>query len=228
MSQRKKIVILISGSGSNMEKIAQACLPFNDQASQIHADVALVLSNKVGVLGLERAHKLGIPTRVLSNKDFSTREAYDAALVAALEPLQPDLIVLAGFMRILSPVFVQAFPNKIFNIHPSLLPKYKGLHTHQRALDAGDTEHGVTVHVVNELLDDGPIIIQAKVAIEAGDTVDDLQQKVHQKEHLIYPLAVKWFCDDRLSIQTNAVYLDKQLLPFQGALYTPDIAAQKA
>lgn len=208
---RKRIVVLISGSGTNMAAIIAAC-----QANQIHGDVVAVLSNQAQAGGLVKAKAAGVPALALPHTDFASREAYDAALVKQVQSFSPDLVVLAGFMRVLTPVFVGAFADRILNIHPSLLPKYRGLHTHQRALDAGDTEHGVSVHFVTEELDGGPVILQASVPIFADDTADDLQARVHAQEYRIYPLVIRWFCADRLVLGESGAVLDGELLGPQG------------
>ena len=205
------IVVLISGSGSNLQAIIDAC-----KAQQIDATISGVISNKADAYGLTRAEEAGIANQVLSHKDYATRESYDLALIDAIEAYKPDLIVLAGFMRILTPAFVDNFSGKLLNIHPSLLPKYQGLHTHQRAIDAGDEEHGVSVHFVTEELDGGPVILQAKVPIFPEDNADDLAMRVHEQEHRIYLLVVKWFCQGRLKMVENLAYLDDQPLPESG------------
>lgn len=204
---RKRIVVLISGSGTNMLNIAEAC-----QNNQIAGDVVAVISNRADAGGLQKAQALGIATEVLAHQSFASREDYDAALVACVQHYQPDLIVLAGFMRVLTPVFVSAFADRILNIHPSLLPKYKGLHTHQRALEAGDAEHGVSVHFVTDELDGGPVVLQARVPIFDGDDVADLQERVHEQEYRIYPLVIRWFCANRLSLTSQGAILDDTLL----------------
>lgn len=207
----KRIVVLISGSGTNMQAIVEAC-----NANRIAGEVVAVISNKAGVGGLEKAQAVGIETAVLSHKDFTTREAYDAELLKLIDGYQPDLVVLAGFMRILTPEFTRHYHGRMLNIHPSLLPKYKGINTHQRALDAGDTEHGVSVHFVTEELDGGPVILQATVPIFPEDTASDLQQRVHTQEHAIYPLVVNWFCTDRLRLTADGAELDGELLGSAG------------
>lgn len=207
----KRIVVLISGSGTNMQAIVEAC-----KAHRIAGEVVAVISNKFGVGGLEKAQAVGIETAVLSHKDFATREAYDAELLKLIDGYQPDLVVLAGFMRILTPEFTRHYHGRMLNIHPSLLPKYKGINTHQRALDAGDTEHGVSVHFVTEELDGGPVILQATVPIFPEDTASDLQQRVHTQEHAIYPLVVNWFCTDRLRLSADGAELDGELLGAAG------------
>ncbi|NMP16730.1 phosphoribosylglycinamide formyltransferase [Thalassotalea sp. Y01] len=211
MSENKNIVVLISGSGSNLQAIIDAC---ND--GKVAGSITGVLSNKADVFGLERAKTAGIDAQVLSHKEFDSREQYDQALIAKIDAWQPDLVVLAGFMRILTPEFVQHYKGRLLNIHPSLLPKYQGLNTHQRALDAGDEEHGVSVHFVTEELDGGPVILQAKIPVFAGDTAADLQARVHEQEHRIYPLVVDWFCTDRLTMREDCATLDDKVLPANG------------
>ena len=165
---------------------------------------------------MTRAQEANIDAQVLSHQSFDSRENYDQALMKLIDGYQPDLIVLAGFMRILTPAFVQKYHEKLLNIHPSLLPKYQGLNTHQRAIDAGDTEHGVSVHFVTEELDGGPVILQAKVPIFKGDIADELAARVHEQEHRIYPLVVKWFCQQRLVMKNEAALFDGNLLPASG------------
>ena len=207
----KSIVVLISGSGSNLQALLDSCA-----AGFIPGKITGVISNKANAFGLKRAEAAGISTAVLSHKGFDSREDYDQALIAAIEQFKPDLIVLAGFMRILTAEFVQHFSGKLLNIHPSLLPKYQGLATHQRAIDAGDTEHGCSVHFVTEQLDGGPVILQAKVPIFPGDDASIVAERVHAQEHQIYPLVVRWFCQDRLQQRANEAWLDGNLLPAQG------------
>ncbi|NLC09580.1 MAG: phosphoribosylglycinamide formyltransferase, partial [Gammaproteobacteria bacterium] len=199
MSAKKtcSVVVLISGSGSNLQALLNH---FQDNES---VTISAVISNKADAFGLQRAARAGVPTQVLSHRDYSDRLAFDQALIQVIDQYQPDLVVLAGFMRILTPEFTQHYQQRLMNIHPSLLPKYKGLDTHQRALEAGDTEHGCSVHFVTEHLDGGPVIIQASIAIEANDNVDSLAQKIHQLEHQIYPLAVQWFAEGRLQLANN-------------------------
>ncbi|OZB42609.1 MAG: phosphoribosylglycinamide formyltransferase [Alishewanella sp. 34-51-39] len=207
----KSIVVLISGSGSNLQALLDSCA-----TGFIPGKITGVISNKANAFGLKRAEAAGVATAVLSHKGFDSREDYDQALIAAIEQFKPDLIVLAGFMRILTAEFVQYFSGKLLNIHPSLLPKYQGLATHQRAIDAGDTEHGCSVHFVTEQLDGGPVILQAKVPIFPGDDASVVAERVHAQEHQIYPLVVRWFCQDRLQQKANEAWLDGNLLPAQG------------
>lgn len=182
---KRRIVVLISGHGSNLQAIIDAV-----KQGQIASEIVLVLSNKATAYGLERARQAGIPTKVLSGSEYASKEAYDQALQKILAQYRPDLIVLAGFMRILSAEFIAAFPNKIINIHPSLLPKYKGLHTHQRVLDAGDKIHGVSIHYVTADLDGGPIIEQASLEVLPDDTVENLANRIHELEHRLYPKVI--------------------------------------
>ncbi|MEQ5317934.1 phosphoribosylglycinamide formyltransferase [Providencia vermicola] len=207
----KKIVVLISGSGSNLQSIIEGC-----QSGTIKGRIAAVVSNQNTAYGLVRAQQAGIPAACLDAKAYSNRQAYDAALLALIEQYQPDLVVLAGFMRILSPDFVTHFTGKLLNIHPSLLPKYPGLHTHRKALENGDKEHGTSVHFVTEELDGGPVILQAKVPIFPEDTEADLIERVKTQEHTIYPLVVQWFSDNRLTMVEGKAVLDGKVLPQQG------------
>lgn len=196
----KKIVILISGRGSNMQAIVQAA-----QTQAWSAQIAAVISNKPDAAGLQFAASQGITTAVVESKGFASRDLFDAALLAEIDRYAPDLVVLAGFMRILTPAFVQHYENRIINIHPSLLPSFVGLHTHQQALDAGVKLHGATVHFVTAELDHGPIIDQATIRVLAGDTEDTLAQRLLVKEHHIYPRAVRLFVEDRLLIESGRV-----------------------
>ena len=188
------VVVLISGSGTNLQAII-------DRAQQdLPIAISAVISNRPGAGGLQRAADAGIETRVLDHTSYPDRESYDQALTELIDSFQPGLVVLAGFMRILSPGFVRHYRGRLLNIHPSLLPSYRGLHTHQRALDAGDKLHGVTVHFVTEELDGGPLVVQAQVPVEPGDDADKLAARVLQKEHKLYPLAIRWFAERRLKL----------------------------
>ncbi|REG84158.1 phosphoribosylglycinamide formyltransferase [Marinomonas pollencensis] len=208
------IVVLISGSGSNLQALI-------DQSLQGKLDITIsaVVSNKADAFGLERARKAGIPTHVLDHKSFASREEFDQSLQEVIDQYQPKLVVLAGFMRILTDSFTRHYEGRMLNIHPSLLPKYKGLNTHQRAIDASDKEHGVSVHFVSAELDAGAVIVQARTQIEAQETAESLATKVHQLEHVIYPLAVKWFSEGRLTVNHGKAFLDGQPLPESGADY---------
>ena len=188
-----KIAVLISGGGSNLQSIID-----HIEQGHINASIACVISNKADAYGLVRARDANIPTHVIEHKNYASRETFDQELVRTISVYNIKLIILAGFMRVLSPTFINEYQGNILNIHPSLLPKYPGLHTHARAIEAGDNEHGCTVHFATADLDDGPLVIQAKVNVEDSDNSDALAARVLKKEHIIYPLAVKWFCDKRL------------------------------
>lgn len=175
-----------------------------------------VISNKIDSFGLVRAKSAGIPSRVFLRQDFTSNLDMDKAIGDYLEDLNVDLIVLAGYMKILTKPFTQRFTGKILNIHPSLLPKYPGLHTYQRALENDDSEHGTTVHFVNEEIDGGAIVLQAKVPIFSGDTVEEIELRTREQEYLIYPLVIKWFVEDRLKLIENQAYLDGKQLPPNG------------
>lgn len=198
-----RLAILISGRGSNMAAIARACA-----RGELNARVELVLSERAGVAGLDTARAMGIETRTLAWPGAAERARFEHALDAALAAVQPDVIVLAGFMRILSQQFVEARAGQVLNIHPSLLPKYRGLHTHRRVLEAGDRVHGASVHFVTAELDGGPIILQSRVAVRAGDTEDTLSARVQATEHIIYPRVVGWLADRRLAWHDDRPWLD--------------------
>lgn len=195
---RKRIAILISGRGSNLPALFRADLA---------GDIVAIGSNKADAKGLDLARDAGIPTFVVSHKAFATREAFDAAMVDELNRHRPDLVVLSGFMRILTPVFVDAFADRLVNVHPSLLPSYPGLDTHRKVIDEGVKIAGCTVHFVNGELDGGPIIAQAAVNVEDDDTPQTLQQKVLAQENQILPYAVRLFCDNRLQINGKRVHV---------------------
>ena len=207
----KKIVVLISGNGSNLQAIIDA------QASgRISGKICGVISNKSEAFGLQRAKKAQIPAFVFERKNFSSNLDMDLVIAEQIEALEADLIVLAGYMKILSNEFVERFSGKILNIHPSLLPKYAGLNTYQRAMDAGDSEHGMTIHFVNQILDGGAIILQAKVPIFPDDEVEDVVERVQEQEHRCYPLVIEWFCQNRLIEKDGKAYLDGLCLPAEG------------
>jgi phosphoribosylglycinamide formyltransferase 1 len=208
-----RVVVLISGSGSNLQALIDG-----QQAGDLPIEIVAVISNRPDVYGLTRAAQANIPTVLLDHKTFANREAFDQELMQVIDDYSPDLVVLAGFMRILTPQFTQHYLGRMLNIHPSLLPKFQGLHTHQRALDANETRHGVTVHFVTAELDGGPSAIQASVPIIAGDDASSLAKRVQRQEHIIYPLAVKWFAEGRLVMKENRAYLDNELLPEHGYL----------
>ena len=207
----KKLVVLISGNGSNLQSILDAC-----ESGRIHGSVAAVFSNRVAAYGLTRAQEAGIPAHALAASDFADREAFDRQLIAEIEAYSPDLIVLAGYMRILSSAFVAHFHDRLLNIHPSLLPKYPGLHTHRQALENGDSEHGTSVHFVTDELDGGPVILQAKVPVFPGDSEAEITERVQHQEHAIYPLVIGWFVEGRLEMRDGKAWLDGEPLPPQG------------
>ncbi|WP_158782623.1 phosphoribosylglycinamide formyltransferase [Pantoea sp. BAV 3049] len=210
----KRLVVLVSGQGSNLQAILDAC-----QQGRINGSVAAVFSNKSEAFGLERAREAGVPAHALTASQFADREAFDRQLMLEMDAYAPDLVVLAGYMRILSPAFVQHYAGRMLNIHPSLLPKYPGLHTHRQAIENGDEEHGTSVHFVTEQLDGGPVILQAKVPVFADDTVDDVTARVQNQEHAIYPLVVSWFVEGRLAMKDEAAWLDGGKLPPEGHAY---------
>jgi phosphoribosylglycinamide formyltransferase-1 len=206
-----RVVVLISGSGSNLQALIDGAA-----SGELPIEIAAVISNRPDVFGLTRAHNAGIVTQTLDHKGFTNREAFDVALMQLIDSYEPGLVVLAGFMRILTPEFTQHYLGRMLNIHPSLLPKFQGLHTHQRALDAGESHHGVTVHFVTAELDGGPAVIQAKVPVLAGDDAALLAKRVQRQEHVIYPLAVKWFALGNLAMQEGKALLNGELLPASG------------
>ena len=201
-----RIVVLISGSGSNL----QAIIDDVHKDAGFPAEIVGVISNKADAFGLERAKNANISQVTLSHQDFDSRETYDAALLESVQQFQPDLVVLAGFMRILTPTFVTPLMGKLINIHPSLLPKYPGLHTHARALENGDKYHGVSIHFVNNELDAGPLIAQKSFEVPTGSTIELLQNRVHELEHALYPSVVRWFAMKRVVLQNDQAFLDNQ------------------
>lgn len=207
MSQPASLVVLISGSGSNLQAIIDQCAD-----KHINASICRVISNKADVKGLARAEAAGITTQVIDHTQYADRETFDAALIEVIDQCKPDLVVLAGFMRILTEGFVTHFKGRLINIHPSLLPKHQGLNTHQRAIDAGDSEAGASVHFVTEELDGGPVIAQAKVPVEANDTAETLAKRVLTVEHSIFPAVIGWVADKRLHLENNQIVFDQQTL----------------
>lgn len=201
------MAVLISGSGSNLQAFIDSVV-----ARRIEADICVVFSNRADAFGLNRARDAGIETACFGHEQFDTREAFDRAVAAELERFEPDLVILAGFMRILSPWFVNRYEGRILNIHPALLPLYPGLDTHQRVLDAGDSHHGSTVHFVTEELDGGPRIVAGRLAVAAGETADELCSRVQSIEHQVYPKAAQWFAEGRLSYRDGQAWLDDERL----------------
>lgn len=220
--KRSRIAVLISGRGSNMQSIVKAV-----ELGQISGDVCCVLSNNPQAAGLKFAESNGIATESLSHRNYANREDFDIDLVKSLDKYKPDLIVLAGFMRILTPVFIDHFAGRIINIHPSLLPKYPGLDTHQRAIDARDAQHGASVHFVTADLDAGPVIIQTVIDIEASDTSNKLATKVLAGEHIIYPLAIEWILNGNIQTDNKQCFylcsvIVKPAQWYNGQLKTPE------
>lgn len=208
----KSIVVLVSGNGSNLQAIIDAC-----ETSITGGRVTAVFSNKAEAYALERARKADAGAHFLDPKSFDTRDAFDHELMKQIDEYKPDVIVLAGYMRILSGEFVRHYMGRMINIHPSLLPKYPGLNTYQRAIHAGDEEHGTSVHFVTEQLDGGPVILQAKVPIFDEDSVESLTERVQTQEHRIYPMVVKWLVEERLQMKDGKeAYLDGNLLGIHG------------
>ena len=204
---QKSIVILISGSGTNLQAIIDAVAD-----GQINASISAVISNRADAKGLDRARQQHIKAVIIDQNAYHDRASYDQALISEIDKYKPDLIVLAGFMRILSEEFISHFNNIILNIHPSLLPEFKGLHTHRRALEASKKTHGASVHFVSNELDSGPVVIQAEVPVLATDTEGSLAERVLQQEHVIYPMAISWYIDGRLEVNGNTVLLDSKVL----------------
>jgi len=200
-----QVVVLLSGSGSNLQAII-------DNLDNMPIEICAVISNKADAYGLERAKRAGITTQLLDHKTFADRDSYDLALLDLVNSFKPGLVVLAGFMRILTATFVNHFHGRMLNIHPSLLPKFRGLHTHQRALDEHETIHGVSIHFVTEELDGGPLIAQAIVPVKAGDDADKLGSRVLKREHRLYPMAIKWFAEGRLKLTAEQLMLDGNAL----------------
>ena len=194
----KKLVILISGRGSNMEAIVRACAQ-----ERWPAEIAAVIANRPDAAGLAFAASHGVAAAVVDHRSFDGRDSFDAALAAEIDRFSPDLVVLAGFMRILTPAFVRRYEGRLLNIHPSLLPSFKGIHTHQQALDAGVALHGASVHFVIPELDSGAIVAQGAVPVCAGDDAAALAQRVLAVEHVLYPRAVRWFVDGRLRLENG-------------------------
>jgi phosphoribosylglycinamide formyltransferase-1 len=210
----KSAVILISGRGSNMRSIVEA---------KTGIEIRGVVSNRPDAAGLEWAASQGLATQVVDHRGFPTREAFDAALAEAIGAWSPDLIVLAGFMRIFTEGFIAGFPRRIFNIHPSLLPAFPGLHTHRRALEAGVKVHGATVHMVTAALDSGPIVIQGVVPVTAQDTEETLAERVLRVEHRIYPEAVRWFAEGRIEFIGDTVVQVRDTDVSSETMFSPGI-----
>lgn len=206
-----RLAVLISGSGSNLQAMLDAVA-----AGTLPTEVSLVLSNKADAGGLARAERAGVPTAVIDHRRFTSREAFDAALIERIDAHGADTLALAGFMRILTADFVQHFQGRLINIHPSLLPKFRGLNTHARVLEAGDREHGCSLHFVTEELDGGPLIAQSRVAVAANDNAVTLSKRVQKLEHRLYPQVLRWRAQQRLCLTDQGVELDGRILPAEG------------
>ena len=207
MKKPLSVVVLISGNGSNLQALVDAA-----EDEKYPAQISAVISSRNDAYGLQRARDAGIAHKVLSHKKYEGRESYDHALMALIDSFDPGLVALAGFMRILSADFVEHYSGRLLNIHPSLLPKYKGLKTHQRVLDDGGIEHGASVHFVTLELDGGPLILQSPVPVHADDTTEALAARVLKQEHIIYPQAVKWFAEGRLKLVDGVAMLDNKAI----------------
>ena len=208
MEKRKtSLVVLISGSGSNLQAIIDAI-----KNSGLDAEIKAVISNQANATGLERASRENIKTHIIDHKKFPDRESFDQAMIEIIDPLKPDLVVLAGFMRILSNDFIDHFHHHLINIHPSLLPKYKGLNTHQLAIDNNDVIHGASVHYVSHELDSGPVVIQAEIPVLATDKAETLASRVLKEEHKIYPMVIKMVTEGRLTFDNDQLNLDDKHL----------------
>jgi phosphoribosylglycinamide formyltransferase-1 len=210
----KRVAVLLSGRGSNFQSLLNASLE-----GSLGGEISLVISNRPGAGGLSIAQDACIETALIDHQCYPTRETFDQELAGAIDSAQPDLVLLAGFMRILTPAFVARFSKRLMNIHPSLLPLYPGLHTHQRALDNGDSHAGATVHYVTGELDGGPSVLQARVPVNSGDDADTLAARVLEVEHRIYPMAVNWHLSGRLTWHDGSLLKDGAPVPSSGALW---------
>lgn len=209
------MVVLISGNGSNL----QAIIDYLTQHPELNATISAVISNRPDAFGLTRAQHASIPTITIDHQQFESREAFDTELINTIDKLDPDLLVFAGFMRILTPTFINHYLGRMINIHPSLLPKFQGVNTHERAIAAGETQHGCTVHFVTLELDSGPIILQGAVPIEPNDTPSTLKERVHLMEHKVYPQVIAWFAQQRITMQGHVALFDGKPLPPQGQAF---------
>jgi phosphoribosylglycinamide formyltransferase-1 len=204
--QPLRVVVLISGRGTNLQSLIDA------SGNQLPVRIVAVISNRPQARGLERARAAGIPTRIVDHRDYEDREGFDQALRTTIDGFEPDVVALAGFMRVLTDAFTKHYAGRLLNIHPSLLPYHRGLHTHQRVLEAGDAESGASVHFVTNELDGGPVILQARVPVQNDDTPETLAARVLIKEHIIYPMVIGWYAQGRLQLRDNTVYLDGRTL----------------
>ena len=205
--RKLRLAVLISGRGSNLQALLD-----QSASGELSAEVVAVISNQPGVYGLERARRAGVPALELDHKRFADRPGFEAALIELIDRYQPDLVILAGFMRLLTAGFTEHYQGRLLNIHPSLLPKFRGLHTHERAIAAGETEHGATIHFVTAELDGGPLIVQARVPVLPGDDPEVLAARVLAQEHRLYPQAIRWFAEGRLRLDGEQVWFDGEPL----------------
>ena len=207
MVEKASLVVLISGNGSNLQAIIDAI-----KTNQLDAEIKAVISNKASATGLDRAARENITTHVIGHEPYPSREAFDQAMIQVIDAAGADLVILAGFMRILSKSFIDHYQHRLINIHPSLLPKYKGLNTHQLVIDNHDPIHGASVHYVSHELDSGPVVIQAKIPVFATDNVETLASRVLEEEHKIYPMVIKMHTENRLTFDKNQLQLDNKPL----------------
>lgn len=207
MVEKASLVVLISGNGSNLQAIIDAI-----KTNQLDAELKAVISNKASATGLDRAARENITTHVIAHESYPSREAFDQAMIQVIDAAGADLVILAGFMRILSKLFIDHYEHRLINIHPSLLPKYKGLNTHQQVIDNRDPIHGASVHYVSHELDSGPIVIQAKLPVFATDNAETLAARVLAEEHKIYPMVIKMHIENRLTFDKNQLQLDNKPL----------------
>jgi phosphoribosylglycinamide formyltransferase-1 len=207
MTGKLRLAVLISGRGSNLQAILDQAV-----SGELPAEVVAVISNQPGVYGLERARQVGVPALELDHRHFADRPSFEAVLMNLIDSYQPDLVILAGFMRVLTAGFTEHYRGRLLNIHPSLLPKFRGLHTHERAIVAGETEHGATIHFVTAELDGGPLIVQARVPVLPDDDPESLAGRVLAQEHRLYPQAIRWLAEGRLKLNGEQVWFDGELL----------------
>lgn len=205
--RKLRLVVLISGRGSNLQALLDQTMN-----GALAAEVAAVISNQHGVYGLERARQAGVPALELDHRRFADRPGFEAVLIELIDRYSPDLVILAGFMRVLTAGFTEHYRGRLLNIHPSLLPKFRGLHTHERAIAAGETEHGATIHFVTAELDGGPLIVQARVPVLPDDDPDHLAARVLEQEHRLYPQAIRWLAEGRLKLDGERVWFDGEPL----------------
>ena len=215
-AEKSRLVVLASGNGSNFQAIIDAC-----ENGRLNAEIVLLVVNRPGAYALERAKEHGIPSRLIDHKAYPDRESFDAAMSEAIDAVRPDWIIMAGFMRILTDGFVEHFRGRLVNIHPSLLPKYPGMNTHARALEAGDYQHGATVHFVTPTVDAGPPIVQGRLEISADDDVETLKQRIHGIEHRIYPLAIDWLTKGKIDFERAEKQTSPAVVDASGALIVP-------